>query len=122
MEPLSPLIQKLADVLQMSIDKLTEMYPTLMNEATWYTIVQNTRHLLGSTIIVSLMVTLIVGLMSQPVWEYDRDGSGQRRRFLVKVFKVEAFIGGLLGVIYGVTTIFGPLLYPNINLFTHLFK
>ena len=122
MEPLSPLIQKLADVLQMSIDKLTEMYPTLMNEATWYTIVQNTRHLLGSTIIVSLMVTLIVGLMSQPVWEYDRDGSGQRRHFLVKVFKVEAFIGGLLGVIYGVTTIFGPLLYPNINLFTHLFK
>ena len=119
---MEPILQKLAEILQMTVDKVTEMYPTLVNEATWYTIVQNTRHLLGSTIIVSLMVTLIVGLMSQPVWEYDRDGSGQRRRFLVKVFKVEALIGGLLGIVYGVATIFGPLLYPNINLFTHLFK
>ena len=68
------------------------------------------------------MITLIVGLMSQPVWEYDRDGSGQRRRFLVKVFKVEALIGGLLGIVYAVAMIFGPLLYPNINLLTQMFK
>lgn len=119
---MEPLLQKLADILQMTVDKVTEMYPTLVQEATWYTIVQNTRHLLGSTIIVSLMITLIVGLMSQPVWEYDRDGSGQRRRFLVKVFKVEALIGGLLGIVYAVAMIFGPLLYPNINLLIQTFK
>lgn len=119
---MEPLLQKLADILQMTVDKATEMYPTLVQEATWYTIVQNTRHLLGSTIIVSLMITLIVGLMSQPVWEYDRDGSGQRRRFLVKVFKVEALIGGPLGIVYAVAMIFGPLLYPNINLLTQMFK
>ena len=116
------LIQKLADILQMTVDKLTEMYPTLVQEATWYTVIQNTRQLIGAVIPVSLAISILVAIMAKPVYTYERDNTERRRQFLVKVFKVEAIVGGILGVLFAIATIFGPFLYPNINLFTHLFR
>lgn len=35
---MEPILQKIAEILQMTVDKVTEMYPTLVQEASWYTI------------------------------------------------------------------------------------
>ena len=32
---MEPILQKMADILQLTVDKVTEMYPTLVQEATW---------------------------------------------------------------------------------------
>lgn len=45
--------------------------------------------------------------------------TGQR---INKILKIEAIVVGILTTILAIASIFGPLLYPNINLFTHLFK
>lgn len=121
METLSPLIQKLADVLQMSIDKLTEMYPTLVQEATWYTIIRNTQQFAGWALFLSFCAAIIVGMVSVPLCDEDNFAQefGQR---ITKILKIEAIVVGILTTILAVATIFGPLMYPNINLFTHLFK
>lgn len=116
------LVQKIAEILQMTVDKVTEMYPTLVQEATWYTVVQNTRLLIGAVIPVSLTISILVAIMAKPAYTYERDNAERRRQFLVKVFKVEAIVGGILGILFAIATIFGPFLYPNINLFMHLFK
>lgn len=121
METLSPLIQKLADVLQMSIDKLTEMYPTLVQEATWYTIIQNTQQFAGWALFLSICAAIIVGVVSIPLCDEHNFAQefGQR---ITKVLKIEAIIVCVLTSVLAVATIFGPLLYPNLNLFKHFFK
>ena len=47
---MEPILQKMADILQLTVDKVTEMYPTLVQEATWYTIIRNTQQFAGWTL------------------------------------------------------------------------
>ena len=119
---MEPLLQKLADVLQMTVDKVTEMYPTLVQEATWYTVIQNAKGFIWGTIIVSLIVSGLAFMVCAPAYSYESAAAEERRKVLAKICKVEAVIGAILFVALTVATIFGPFLYPNINLFTHLFK
>lgn len=119
---MEPLLQKMAEILQMTVDKVTEMYPTLVNEATWYVVIQNARGFIWGTITVSLVVSVLAFMVCAPVYSYDREDAEKRRKVLAKICRVEAVVGSVLFVALTVATIFGPFLYPNINLFTHLFK
>lgn len=119
---MEPILQKLAEILQMTVDKVTEMYPTIVQEATWYVVIHNAIGFIWGTIIVSLVISCISCLACVPVYEYDKYDTEYRRKILLRIFKVEAVIGAILFVALTVATIFGPFLYPNLNLFTHLFK
>lgn len=115
---MEPIIQKLADILQMTTDKVAEMYPVLVQEATWYTVIQNTKQFMGWMLFLSFCVSLVFGMLSVATSESDREALERA----TKILKVEAIAGCILASILAVATIFGPLLYPNLNLFTHLFK
>ena len=119
---MEPILQKLAEILQTTVDKVTEMYPTLVQEATWYTVIQNAKGFIWGTIIVSLIVSGLAFMVCAPAYSYESAAAEERRKVLAKICKVEAVIGAILFVALTVATIFGPFLYPNINLFTHLFK
>lgn len=119
---MEPILQKLADILQMTVDKVTEMYPTIVQEATWYAVIHNAKGFIWGTIIVSLVVSSLAFMVCAPAYSYERDAAEKRRIVLAKICKVEAVIGAILFVALTVATIFGPFLYPNLNLFTHLFK
>ncbi len=119
---MEPILQKLAEILQMTVDKVTEMYPTLVNEATWYVVIANAKGFIWGTIIVSLVVSCLAFMVCAPAYSYERDAAEERRKVIAKICKVEAIIGSILFVALTIATIFGPFLYPNLNLFTHLFK
>ena len=118
---MEPILQKMADILQMTVDKVIEMYPTLVQEATWYAVIRNTQQFVGWALFLSFVIALIVGMILVPMCDEDNftQEFGQR---ITKILKIEAIFAGVLTVILAVASIFGPLLYPNINLFTHLFK
>lgn len=118
---MEPILQKMADILQLTVDKVTEMYPTLVQEATWYTIIRNTQQFVGWALFLSFCIAIIVGMISVPLCDEHNFAQefGQR---INKILKIEAIVVGILTTILAVASIFGPLLYPNINLFTHLFK
>lgn len=118
---MEPILQKMADILQLTVDKVTEMYPTLVQEATWYTIIRNTQQFAGWTLFLSFCIAIIVGMISVPLCDEHNLAQefGQR---INKILKIEAIVVGILTTILAIASIFGPLLYPNINLFTHLFK
>lgn len=101
---------------------MTEMYPTLVNEATWYVVIADAKGYIWGTIIVSLIVSGLAFMVCAPVYSYERDAAEERRKVIAKICKVEAVVGSILSVALTIATIFGPFLYPNINLFTHLFK
>lgn len=115
---MEPIIQKLADILQVTTDKVTEMYPVLVQEATWYTVIQNTKQFMGWALFLSFCIALVIGMISVAASESDQDALER----VMKILKVETIAGGILAAILAVASIFGPLLYPNLNLFTHLFK
>ena len=118
---MEPILQKMADILQLTVDKATEMYPTLVQEATWYTVIRNTQQFTGWMLFLSFCIAIIVGMISVPLCDEHNFAQefGQR---INKILKIEAIVVGILTTILAVASIFGPLLYPNINLFTHLFK
>lgn len=118
---MEPLLQKLADILQITTEKVAEMYPTLVQEATWYTVIRNTQQFVGWALFLSFCIALVVGMISVPMCDENNftQEFGQR---ITKILKIEAIFAGILTVILAVASIFGPLLYPNLNLFTHLFK
>ena len=120
METLSPLIQKLADVLQMSIDRLTEMYPTLVQEATWYTIIRNTQQFAGWALFLSFCAAIIVGMVSVPLCDEDNFAQEFRQR-ITKILKIEAIVIGILTTILAIATIFGHS-YIQISTYSHTYS
>ena len=118
---MEPLLQKLADIVQVTTDKVAEMYPTLVQEATWYTVIQNTQQFAGWALFLSICAAIIIGVVSIPLCDEHNFAQefGQR---IAKVLKIEAIVVCVLTSVLAVATIFGPLLYPNLNLFKHFFK
>lgn len=115
---MEPLMQKIADLLQMITDTVTQMYPTLVNEATWYTVVHHTQHFLGWSLFLSFVISLMVWMATAPCSKNDEEF--ERRS--IKIIKSYIIVSIVLAIILAIVTIFGPFLYPNINLFQHIFK
>ena len=115
---MEPLLQKMADILQMTVDKVTEMYPTLVQEASWYTIFGQLRVFIICTIVVSIIAAVVLTAVAE---EFTTSMDVYRSR-VKHIITIELILIMTLLVIYAVLVIVGPLVYPNINLFTHLFK
>ena len=115
---MEPLLQKMADILQMTVDKVTEMYPTIVQEASWYTIFGQLRAFIVCTIVVSVIAAVVLAAVAQ---EFTTSMDTYRSR-VKRIITIELILIVTLLVIYAALVIVGPLVYPNINLFTHLFK
>ena len=115
---MEPILQKMADILQLTVDKVTEMYPTLVQEATWYTIFGQLRVFVICTIVVSIIAAVVLAAVAE---EFTVSMDVYRSR-VKRIITIELILIVTLLVIHAALVVVGPLLYPNINLFTHLFK
>ena len=113
------IMNKIAEWLQISVEKAIELYPQLRTEAVWYSVMNNV-----STIIVCLGVGIII-FMFVDYMNYTMDSyrnevevkksAGRRLKTLVKFLMV-------LVALLLVLSIVSPFLYPNIVFFNQFIK
>lgn len=113
------IMNKIAEWLQISVEKAIELYPQLRMEAVWYSVMNNV-----STIIVCLGVGIII-FMFVDYMNYTMDSyrnevevkksAGRRLKTLVKFLMV-------LVALLLVLSIVSPFLYPNIVFFNQFVK
>ena len=107
------IVNKIAEWLQISVDKAIELYPQLRIEAVWYTVGENLWKLLLYTICLFVTITFINWL----TWLDDKRDETKEKRYK-KWFK--ALI--VLTFLFYILNIVSPFLYPNIVFFKQFVK
>lgn len=106
------IMNKIADWLQVSVEKAIELYPQLRTEAVWYTVTQSLFYILIACIVVSLIVTAVCWI---PTIEFPSDEDIKRHR---KWFKISTYSV----VVFAILNIVSPFLYPNIVILKQFIK
>jgi hypothetical protein len=107
------IVNKIAEWLQISVEKAIELYPQLRTEAVWYTVGENLWKLIFYTISLLVIITFINWL----TWLDDkRDETKEKRykRWLIALI-VSTFLFYILNIVF-------PFLYPNIVFFKQFVK
>lgn len=106
------IMNKIAEWLQVSVEKAIELYPQLRTEAVWYTVTQSLFYILIACIVVSLIVTAICWI---PIIEFpsDEDIKRHRKWFKISTYSVVALV---------ILNIVSPFLYPNIVILKQFIK
>lgn len=107
------IMNKIAEWLQVSVEKAIELYPQLRTEAVWYTVGDNVWKLLFYTISLLVIITFINWL----TWLDDKRNETKEKRYK-KWFK--ALI--VLTFLFYILNIVAPFLYPNIVFFKQFVK
>lgn len=106
------ILSKIADLLQISIDKAIELYPQLRTEAVWYNVTINLLYVLGAALTISLVAVFISYLESY--------GSGAERN--KKICKRFIQFSVALGILILLIAIVSPFLFPDIVFFNQFIK
>lgn len=106
------IMNKIAEWLQISVEKAIELYPQLRTEAVWYTVTQSLFYILVTSIVVSLIVTSVCFI---PTIEFSSDEDIKRHR---KWFKISIYLVVALAFL----NIVSPFLYPNIVILKQFIK
>lgn len=106
------IMNKIAEWLQVSVEKAIELYPQLRTEAVWYTATQSLFYILIACIVVSLIVTAVCWI---PTIEFPSDEDIKRHR---KWFKISIYSA----VAFAILNIVSPFLYPNIVILKQFIK
>lgn len=106
------IMNKIAEWLQISVEKAVELYPQLRTEAVLYSVTQSLFYILVACIVVSLIVTSILWI---PIMNYPDDEDIKRHR---KWFKIST----CLVVLFVILNIVSPFLYPNIVILKQFIK
>ena len=113
------IVNKIAEWLQISVEKAIELYPQLRTEAVWYAVMNNVSTILlcsGVGIIIFMFVDYMNYTMNSYSDEVEvKKSAGRRLKILVKFLMV-------LVALLLVLTIVSPFLYPNIVFFNHFIK
>lgn len=106
------IMNKIAEWLQVSVEKAIELYPQLRTEAEWYTVTQSLFYILIACIVVSLIVTAVCWI---PTIEFpsDEDIKRHRKWFKISTYSVVALV---------ILNIVSPFLYPNIVILKQFIK
>ena len=112
------ILSKIADLLQVSVEKAIEIYPQLRTEAVFYTLTQNI--LAGLLcLVVAALVFMFVDYMNYSMdssWNGNvKKDAGRRLKTLTKFLIV---IGVLIFIILAIS----PFLYPDIVFFQQFIK
>ena len=106
------IMNKIAEWLQINVEKAIELYPQLRTEAVWYSVTQSLFYILVACIVVSLIVTSILWI---PITDYPDDEDVKRHR---KWFKISTYSV----VLFVILNIVSPFLYPNIVILKQFIK
>ena len=106
------IMNKIAEWLQISVEKAIELYPQLRTEAVWYTVTQSLLYILVACIVVSLIVT---SDFLSPNIEITSLADIKRHR---KWFKISIYLVVALAFL----NIVSPFLYPNIVILKQFIK
>lgn len=106
------IVNKMAEWLQISVEKAVELYPQLRMEAVWYNLTTNLLYLLG----VSLAVSIGGTFMTWMDWD-DYEEEQYKKRF--KMFLI---LSGVIGLLILLILTVSPFLYPNIVFFKQFVK
>ena len=106
------IMNKIAEWLQVSVEKAIELYPQLRTEVVWYTVTQSLFYILIACIVVSLIVTAVCWI---PTIEFpsDEDIKRHRKWFKISTYSVVALV---------ILNIVSPFLYPNIVILKQFIK
>ena len=107
------IMNKIAEWLQVSVEKAIELYPQLRTEAVWYTVGDNLWKLLFYTISLLVIITFINWL----TWLDDKRDETKEKRYKnwFKVLIVSTFLFYILNIVL-------PFLYPNIVIIRQFIK
>ena len=106
------IMNKIAEWLQISVEKAVELYPQLRTEAVWYSVTQSLFYILVACIVLSLIVTSVCFV---PIVNYPSDEEVKRHR---KWFKISTCLVALFVIL----NIVSPFLYPNIVILKQFIK
>ena len=106
------IVNKIAEWLQISVEKAIELYPQLRTEAVWYSMTVNLLYVLGSALTISLFAVFFTWMESN-----GRDGEQNKKRC-----KRFLQFSSVLGLLILLIAIFYPFLYPNIVFFKQFVK
>lgn len=113
------IMNKIAEWLQISVEKAIELYPQLRMEAVWYTVAQNVGAILiflGFGTICFMFVDFVNYSMSSSRDEVEiKKSAGERLKKFAK------FILALVALLLLLNIVF-PFLYPNIVFFKQFVK
>ena len=106
------IMNKIAEMLQVSVEKAIELYPQLRTEAVLYSVTVNLLYALGATLAISLFAVFISWLES-----YGKDAE-QNKKICKRFIQLSVVLGLLILLI----AIAFPFLYPNIVFFKQFIK
>ena len=112
------ILSKIADLLQVSVEKAIELYPQLRTEAVFYSVTQN---VLGGLLLLGVvaLVFMFVDYMSYSMassWDGSvKKDAGKRLKMLTKLLIV-------VGVLTLIILVVSPFLYPDIVFFQQFIK
>lgn len=107
------IMNKIAEWLQISVEKAIELYPHLRMEAVWYTVGENLWKLLLYTISLLVVITFINWLI---YLDDKRDETKEKKykRWLIALI-ASTFLFYILNIV-------SPFLYPNILIIKQFIK
>lgn len=108
------IINKIADWLQISVEKAIELYPQLRTEAVWYKITNEVQGILIGFILVCL---LGIWFCVSVTGEVEKMSDNARKLFVVLILAII-----VTGVLLLALTIFSPFLFPDIVFFNQFIK
>ncbi len=106
------IINKIAEWLQVSVEKAIELYPQLRTEAVWYRAMTNLSYLLAISLAFSLGITFMVWM---DLKDFEDEQDEKRLKMFLK-------LSGLLVLLFLLVITFSPFLYPNIVFFKQFVK
>ena len=106
------IVNKMAEWLQISVEKAVELYPQLRMEAVWYNLTTNLLYLLAISFAVSISGTFITWL---DLDDYEEEQDKKR-------FKMFLRLSGVIGLLILLILTVSPFLYPNIVFFKEFVK
>lgn len=106
------IVNKIAEWLQISVEKAIELYPQLRAEAVWYRAMTNLSYLLAISLAFSLGITFMVWMD----WDDYREEQYKKR------FKMFLRLSGVIGLLIFLILTVSPFLYPNIVFFKQFVK
>ena len=113
------IVNKIAEWLQISVEKAIELYPQLRMEVVWYTVMNNVSTILlilGVGTICFMFVDFMNYSMSSSMDEVEiKKSAGERLKKFAK------FILALVALLLVLNIVF-PFLYPNIVFFKQFVK
>ena len=106
------IMNKIAEILQVSVEKAIELYPQLRTEAVLYSVTVNLLYALGSALTISLFASFFLWMESN-----SREGEQNKKRC-----KRFLQLSSALGLLILLIAIVSPFLYPNIIFFKQFIK